>query len=201
MTRKCKTCSTSLAHRGPQAMYCEACALDRNRASGRKTYSKRRANPIINEGINAAKRAAYHRDAQDPAWTEAERTRKRESMRRFRADPEWKVQHLAKCRKRERAKYWSDPEFRAKKQERARARGRTLRRNLSVLLDRQNNLCSICNLSLPKDISGIDVDHVVPRSMGGTDKLTNLSATHIKCNSQKRASIIPSQLLNHRSHL
>ena len=175
--------------------------LDRNRISDRKTQSKRRSDPIIGKMIKAAKQAAYRKSAQDPVWIEADRTRKRESMKRLRADPKWKARHLAKCRKRERAKYWSDPEFRAKKQERARARGRTLRRNLSVLLDRQDNLCSICNLSLPKDISGIDVDHVVPRSMGGSDKLTNLSATHVKCNSQKRASIIPSQLLNHRSHL
>ena len=199
MTRKCKTCSACLAHRGPQAQYCEACVRQRNHESDCRTHAKRRSDSVIGEKIKAAKRAAYHKDAQDPAWIEAERTRKRDSMRRMRADPQWKAKDLIKCREREKTKYWSDPEFRAKKQDRARARGRTLRRQLPFMIERQANLCSICNTLLPKDISGIDIDHVIPRSMGGTDKLRNLSATHAKCNAQKRDNILPSQLLIHHS--
>ena len=201
MTRKCKTCSACLAHRGPQAQYCEACVRRRNHESGRRTQAKRRSDSAIGEKIKSAKRATYHKDAQDPAWIEVERTRKRESMRRMRADPEWKAKDLIKCRRRERVRYWCDSEFRAKKQDRARARGRTLRKDLPVLINRQDNICSICSKKLPYDLSEIEVDHVIPRSIGGSNRLKNLSATHVKCNAQKRANILPSQLLTHHSQL
>lgn len=66
---------------------------------------------------------------------------------------------------------------------------------LQYLVDRDGDRCGICNR--PVDITlksgtrgsrrGPSVDHIVPRSLGGTDDLSNLRLAHWGCN-QKRGN-------------
>lgn len=56
----------------------------------------------------------------------------------------------------------------------------------STLLKRQNGKCAHCeNYFAPEDL--IEVDHIVPRSKGGSDKYENLQLLHRHCHEQKTA--------------
>lgn len=55
-----------------------------------------------------------------------------------------------------------------------------------VLFD-SNGLCGICHK--PLDLFGIDFDHIVPLSKGGTHTRANLQATHSYCNRSKGAKV------------
>lgn len=52
------------------------------------------------------------------------------------------------------------------------------------VLKRSGGRCELCGAS-SKDIQ-IDVDHIIPRSKGGSNKITNLQALCRTCNAQKR---------------
>lgn len=55
---------------------------------------------------------------------------------------------------------------------------------ISKLIKQQYGRCAICNESfLPMDT--IEVDHIVPRSKGGSEKFSNLQALHKHCHIQK----------------
>lgn len=61
---------------------------------------------------------------------------------------------------------------------------------MMVLIERQGGMCGICGEPLapgpePKDIRRIHIDHVLAKSMGGSDDLDNLQATHEYCNESK----------------
>ena len=67
---------------------------------------------------------------------------------------------------------------------------------LNVLFLNQNQLCYWCNkpifLCRKREKSKPDtatIDHVRPRSLGGTDNLENLVAACYKCNSEKGCKI------------
>lgn len=59
---------------------------------------------------------------------------------------------------------------------------------LPVLLERDGDRCSLCNMRLNVDIKDSDspwfvtIDHVVPRSIGGQDEIGNLRLAHRSCN-------------------
>ncbi len=55
-----------------------------------------------------------------------------------------------------------------------------------VLMD-SKGLCGICQK--PFDLFGIDFDHVIPLSKGGTHTRKNLQATHAYCNRSKGARV------------
>lgn len=57
------------------------------------------------------------------------------------------------------------------------------RRQLHKALLRLNPKCSYCNR--PVTITNSNLDHVIPKFHGGTNKLGNLVLTCIKCNSTK----------------
>ena len=58
---------------------------------------------------------------------------------------------------------------------------------ISKLIRIQKGCCKWCNESfMPMDY--IEVDHIIPRSKGGSDRLDNLQALHKHCHIQKRRS-------------
>jgi len=58
---------------------------------------------------------------------------------------------------------------------------------IAILLKRQRGVCTRCGL-LFTDRNTIEVDHVLPRSLGGAHDLTNMQALHGHCHDQKSAS-------------
>jgi 5-methylcytosine-specific restriction endonuclease McrA len=65
-----------------------------------------------------------------------------------------------------------------------------LRISADVLIERDGNLCHICNqeidLSLARNSRfGATIDHVIPLSKGGVDELANLKLAHWICNIKK----------------
>lgn len=70
------------------------------------------------------------------------------------------------------------------------------------LSNRDGGRCHLCgkkvDLKLPSGPRGDDlgpsIDHLVPRSKGGSDELSNLSLTHWACNRNKRANAMGEQL-------
>ena len=66
------------------------------------------------------------------------------------------------------------------------------RNKLPLMIQQQGGLCGICKGRLPSDITQIQVDHIVPRSLGGTDHLGNLQAVHAHCNLRKGDRPMPS---------
>lgn len=58
----------------------------------------------------------------------------------------------------------------------------------TLLYDRQDGLCGICDEDLPKGYlhsQHVNIDHRRPRSHGGPDVLDNLQLTHKPCNERK----------------
>lgn len=47
---------------------------------------------------------------------------------------------------------------------------------------RQGNRCALCEMQFRAD-DDINLDHIIPRSKGGSDLQHNLQATHVHCNS------------------
>ena len=62
---------------------------------------------------------------------------------------------------------------------------RSLRKHLPRLIYEQDQRCGICGDRLPIDYNAIDIDHVVPKSKGGHNRLSNLQAAHAACNTRK----------------
>lgn len=61
----------------------------------------------------------------------------------------------------------------------------------TLLYNRQNGLCGICEDDLPKGFlhsQHVNIDHVRPRACGGPDIIDNLQLTHRSCNLDKGAS-------------
>jgi len=58
---------------------------------------------------------------------------------------------------------------------------------IAILLKRQRGVCASCGL-LFTDRDSIEVDHVVPRSRGGSHDLTNMQALHRHCHDRKSAT-------------
>ena len=64
-------------------------------------------------------------------------------------------------------------------------RGTGYRKHLPALIEHQRGICGICCEALPPDWSQIHVDHITPKSRGGTDAPDNLQAAHDSCNIRK----------------
>ena len=123
-------------------------------------------------------RANESRRARRLANLEAERERSRQKERARRSTPEWReyqrqwrtqnVEALNAIMRRHRARYprWSrattDPDTAA---------------YLHVLL---NDPCGLCGAR-----NSLEIDHIVPRSRGGTNHWTNLSVLCRSCNASK----------------
>ena len=67
-----------------------------------------------------------------------------------------------------------------------------------VLADEQNWLCPLCGLPLPHQLVGnTHVDHIIPKSKGGTNDPDNLQTVHSRCNIAKGDLTIEEQKLLH----
>jgi len=57
----------------------------------------------------------------------------------------------------------------------------TARRRL--IIERDNGICYLCNKQIP--FNEIEIDHLIPRSRGGSSQPDNLSVSCMKCNRHK----------------
>jgi 5-methylcytosine-specific restriction endonuclease McrA len=53
----------------------------------------------------------------------------------------------------------------------------------------QDGFCPACGYALPDDMSGTEVDHIIPRARGGPDAAWNRRLVHLACNRRKRAKL------------
>lgn len=61
------------------------------------------------------------------------------------------------------------------------------RGTLKKLIKRQHGACALCGMELA--LREADLDHIVPRSMGGPNLYWNFRATHRRCNRERGAAI------------
>ena len=103
-------------------------------------------------------------------------------------DKRYRLRHRENIVKRQRIweknKYMTDPIFRAKMDKKRNFLKEARKHLLSLILE-QNNICPLCNAILPEDTINIHVDHIYPRSKGGSNAKYNLQATHSECNMRK----------------
>lgn len=60
----------------------------------------------------------------------------------------------------------------------------TKRKNLTKrLLEANNYICALCGE--PTTLKESNIDHIIPKSKGGSDSIENLQATHKVCNFKK----------------
>ena len=59
----------------------------------------------------------------------------------------------------------------------------------SRLIDVQQRICALCGEELDSDDHRSTVNHVIPRSLHGSDDLGNLVAAHNRCNNRKSNDI------------
>lgn len=52
-----------------------------------------------------------------------------------------------------------------------------------LVITRDGYVCGLCGLEVPED--DVHMDHIVPRSLGGSDALSNLQVAHSACNMRK----------------
>ena len=50
----------------------------------------------------------------------------------------------------------------------------------------QGGICPECTLPLPEDLTGTEVDHIIPKVRGGPDAAWNRQLIHFACNRTKR---------------
>lgn len=131
------------------------------------------------------------RYATDPEYRNKRRKRQREWHReQWDTDPEFRAKRRERIRKQLRERYATDPEYRAKMRKRTRERnhrlgGQGYRRELPLLLMRQQWLCALCGDPIDEITADVHVDHILPVSKGGGNEVENLQATHGPCNTRK----------------
>ena len=60
------------------------------------------------------------------------------------------------------------------------------RRHWAQLWEAQSGHCALCDQVMPREAASVHVDHIVPKSKDGDDNISNLQATHPRCNLIKR---------------
>jgi 5-methylcytosine-specific restriction endonuclease McrA len=73
-----------------------------------------------------------------------------------------------------------------------------MNRQKAVLLKllSNNDCCSICGGKITEENSNLD--HIIPASKGGANRLSNLLLVHKNCNHRKRNKILACQILHKR---
>lgn len=67
-------------------------------------------------------------------------------------------------------------------------------KQIAALVIRDGTLCWLCNAFMPKNDR--TRDHVIPRSKGGSNKLSNLRLAHGFCNSKRGNADVPDMILS-----
>jgi len=156
---------------------CELCAIARRReyvARYRKSASRREVTARYRER-NREKLREDSRNYQiarrvaDPEYAE----RGREHIRQLTRE---RPEHLSEIRRRSYAKH-------AEKRREESRKHKLIRRR--EIWERDARLCHICRQTILWQ--DLEIDHVVPRSCGGTNDPTNLAASHRACNRRKSA--------------
>ena len=62
------------------------------------------------------------------------------------------------------------------------------RRRRAALMKRDKGICQICFAKIAR-AGEITIDHIIPRSMGGSNALTNLQLAHFRCNQWKNKHV------------
>ena len=148
------------------------------------------------ERINRRKRVAVkkYRDENVQKYREYRRkhyAENREKINKTRAKYRNKKRSKINETKRKyyKFRYLNDPEYRVRVLE-LNKRERKWRKHLYPLLVQQNNICAIGGSKLPDDPKDCHVDHIIPRSKGGSDELSNLQIACWKCNILKSDKIL-----------
>lgn len=183
------------AHRSEQLAYNKAYDATRRDRSQRAETDKAYYNAHRDE-IAAKKKAAY---LADPAPTIARCKKYRAANRSI---------YLAACRAYGAAYYAAHRDERAvyasqykvthlKEHAESEGRRRARKRNTQVepidlmqVLRDSKGVCGICHK--PLDLFGIDFDHIVPLSKGGTHTRDNIQPSHSRCNRVKGAKAVAS---------
>lgn len=114
--------------------------------------------------------------------------------KQYRAHPEYR----SKANARSRERYATDSEYRGRKRAANDRRygqhsgPQGFRKRIPTIFGRQGAICPLCDEWLGGDLLNgrmIHIDHIVPRSKGGSDDLDNLQLTHATCNLRKSNKI------------
>lgn len=154
MARQCADCPADISQRHGTAQRCKVCARARKAFLVCQSRRARRTPPAcLDCGVDLSQGV-------------------------------WRFQRCRECNaKRRRAQYRAFWHRKTPEQKRlAQRKYKGLRKYIKALVSRDGCVCQICRRRLPKDKRGWHVDHVVPRSMGGSDALHNLRLAHAYCN-------------------
>jgi len=79
-----------------------------------------------------------------------------------------------------------------KASDKKKSKPKVFKERRKLVYQKNNSICYLCD----KYIEPIDftIDHVIPRSKGGTNDLVNLMPTHKECNYKKGNKILKQQL-------
>lgn len=94
-------------------------------------------------------------------------------------------------RKRFKEKYYNDPEFREKCNERARMYSAKNHKRLMLrfeIFNRDKFTCQYCGRKAP--FVELQIDHIHPKSKGGKNEVDNYATACFECNNGKRDVII-----------
>nr|WP_136252865.1 HNH endonuclease [Ningiella ruwaisensis] len=93
--------------------------------------------------------------------------------------------HRGYCEAHKDRAGWHNNE-RLKGNDTKRGYGWEWRKLRKIVLERDNHLCQIC-LKKGKAVTGNQCDHIIPKSRGGTDSLSNLQILCVDCHRKKTA--------------
>jgi 5-methylcytosine-specific restriction endonuclease McrA len=152
---------------------------EKDAAKSREYYVTNKARILAKVTARARSKSEDIRAYKQQWWTKNRAQLLADKVARYGAHRE---EILAKFK----ALYAANPEPRKERTARMRARelGRPVESvDLKAILRKANGLCGICKQ--PLDLSGINFDHIIPLSRGGTHTAANIQATHARCNRAK----------------
>lgn len=70
--------------------------------------------------------------------------------------------------------------------------GRKVPRLRALVVATYGRTCHLCGMYIRGTVS---IDHVIPRSQGGTDDIANCRPAHLKCNVRRGTKPVPTPLV------
>ena len=216
MIRVCQRdgCGVDISYRHSNTKFCSRYCSNKNWRSSNpdRAALHRRQYYERNKDSCAERRKEYYRENKEVILAKAKEYRNtnpdkvRESKRKYEKKNKDKIRVTRRKWREENPFYLSlyyaknKDKMNARNLERRRKLGGIdrHRRYLDFLIESQDNICGLCRYPMPESkysFSGksiIDVDHIVPISRGGSNDLSNLHATHARCNRVKRHKLVES---------